>query len=107
MVARARGWTARRGGTRERAGRRFGRLVAAILAANVTVLTVATVLHNGYHVSFALAEGGLINSVDAAQLLAAGVLGIMTFRLFWRGAAARASTDEAAGIFLWGCWARA
>ena len=43
------------------------RLVAGVLAANVAVLTAAAVLHSTYNMGFALAEGGLLNSVDAAH----------------------------------------
>jgi hypothetical protein len=78
------------------------RLVAAALAVNAAVLAVAAVLFQRYDASWALSEFGLLNSVDALQLLVAGVLGIVAFRLFWRGAAKRASSDEAAGMFLWG-----
>jgi hypothetical protein len=78
------------------------RLVAAVLALNAVTLAAAAVLHHGYDASFALSEFGLVNSLDAVQLLAAGVLGILAFRLFWRAAAGRASAAESAGIFLWG-----
>ena len=78
------------------------RLVTAVVAANAAMLAAATVLFQRYDVSWALSEFGLLNSIDALQLLAAGVLGILSFRLFWRGAVNRASSDEAAGIFLWG-----
>ena len=90
--------------TRERLAAVNGqwRLVGAVLAVNATVLAVAAVLFQRYDASWALSEFGLLNSVDALQLLVAGVLGIVAFRLFWRGAANRASSDETAGIFLWG-----
>ena len=90
--------------TRERLGAVNGhwRLVATVLAVNATVLAVAAVLFQRYDASWALSELGLLNTVDALQLIVAGVLGIVAFRLFWRGAANRASSDEAAGIFLWG-----
>ena len=78
------------------------RLVAPVLAVNAAALAVAAVLFERYDASWALSEFGLLNSIDALQLLVAGVLGIVAFRAFWRGAAARASSDEAAGMFLWG-----
>ena len=78
------------------------RLVAAVLGADALMLVVAGVLFQFYGMGFTFVEGGLVNSVDAAQLLAAGVLGILSFRLFWRGAVHHASADESAGIFLWG-----
>ena len=78
------------------------RLIAAVLAVNATVLAAAALLFQRYDASWALSEFGLLNSVDALQLLVAGVLGIVAFRAFWRGAANRATSDEAAGIFLWG-----
>ena len=78
------------------------RIVGAVLTANAAALVTAAVLHYRYGASFAFSELGLINSLDAAQLLAAGVLGVLAFRTFWRGAAQRASAADAAGIFLWG-----
>ena len=78
------------------------RLVAPVLAVNAAALAVAAVLFERYDASWALSEFGLLNSIDALQLLVAGVLRIVAFRAFWRGAAARASSDEAAGMFLWG-----
>ena len=90
------------------AGKRLGavngqwRLVGAVLAVNAIVLATAAVLSQRYDASWALSEFGLLNSVDSLQLLVAGVLGIVAFRAFWRGAAKSASSDEAAGIFLWG-----
>ena len=78
------------------------RLVGVVLALNAAMLAAATALHHRYNASFALSEFGLVNSLDAVQLLAAGVLGILAFRLFWRAAAARAAAAESAGIFLWG-----
>ena len=48
------------------------RLVSAVLAVNVTVLAAATVLFQRYDASWALSEFGLLNSVDALQLLVAG-----------------------------------
>ena len=91
-------------GIRERLAAMNGqwRLVAVVAAVNATTLVAATVLHYLYGTSFAFSELGLMNSMDAAQLLAAGVLGLLAFRLFWRAAADRARTAEAAGIFLWG-----
>ena len=78
------------------------RLVAAVLGADALMLAVASVLFHGYGMSFTFVERGLVNSVDAAQLLVAGVLGILSFRLFWHGAVHGASAGESAGIFLWG-----
>ena len=78
------------------------RLVAAVLTLNAATLAAAAVLHHRYDASFALSEFGLVNSLDAVQLLAAGVIGLLAFRLFWRAAADRASAAESAGIFLWG-----
>jgi hypothetical protein len=46
------------------------------------------------------AERNVIASLDAFQLLAGGVFGIMAYRSFWRIDGARAR--DAAGIFLWG-----
>jgi hypothetical protein len=46
------------------------------------------------------AERNVIASLDAFQLLAGGVFGIMAYRFFWR--IDGASEKDAAGIFLWG-----
>ena len=43
-----------------------------------------------------------MNSMDAAELLLAGVFGLLAFATFWQGAARRAPASEAAGIFFWG-----
>ena len=78
------------------------RLIGSVFAVNATVLAISTVLFFRYDASWAFSEFGLFNSLNVVQLLAAGVLGILVFRTFWRGAADRASASESAGIFLWG-----
>ena len=82
--------------------RRFWGFIGAVLAVNAVALALAAFLHLERDVSWALSEFGFLNSVDAAQLLAAGVLGVLSFRLFWRGPNERAAHGERAGIFLWG-----
>ena len=59
-------------------------------------------LENSYDASFAFSENlGLITTVNAAQLLAAGALGVLAFHWFWSHREAAAEPDEATGIFLW------
>lgn len=77
-------------------------LIATVVLANLAVLAISTLLFFRYDVEFAYSELGLLNSVDALQLFAAGLIGLAVFRAFWRQPAARASADEAAGSFLWG-----
>ena len=79
-----------------------GRFVGAILAMNASVLVIGGVLYVGFDSPVVFVEKGLMNSVDAAQLLLAGVFGLLAFATFWRGAARRAPASEAAGIFFWG-----
>ncbi len=78
------------------------KLILGVVSANVAALTVAAILHHRYRFEWAFSELGLISSLDAAQLLVAGLLGLFTFRLFWQRASRPPSPDEAAGILLWG-----
>lgn len=74
-----------------------------MLVLNAGVLVVAAILRTNYDASFAFSENlGLVTTVDAAQLLAAGALGLLAFRWFWSEREAAAEPAEAAGIFLWG-----
>jgi hypothetical protein len=82
--------------------RRFWGLIAAVLAVNVVALALAAFLHLERDVSWALSEFGFLNSLDAAQLMMAGVLGVIAFRLFWRGPDERTAHGVRGGIFLWG-----
>jgi phosphodiesterase/alkaline phosphatase D-like protein len=82
--------------------RPYGRAVAAVLALNAVVLALATYLEQVYESTFAFSEDlGLVNTFDAAQLLAAGALGLLAFHWFWEHRVREASPAEAAGIFLW------
>ena len=78
-----------------------GRLIALFLAVNAAVLTVSAVLYSRFDASWALSEFGLWNTFNVMQLLAAGTLGILAFRSFWRAGESR-TPAESAGIFLWG-----
>jgi hypothetical protein len=77
-------------------------MVLTLMLVNAVVLAVAAVLHHRYDESFAFEERGLIATLDAVELIIAGVLGLVTFRLFWRDAYRHASLAESAGMFLWG-----
>lgn len=82
--------------------KRFWVVITAVLAVNAVTLGLAAFLHLERDISWALSEFGFLNSVDAFQLMTAGVLGALSFRLFWRGPNERAEHGERAGIFLWG-----
>ena len=82
--------------------KRFWGLITAVLVVNAVALALAAFLHLERDVSWALSEFGFLNSLDAAELMMAGLLGALSFRLFWRGADKRASHAVRAGIFLWG-----
>ena len=78
------------------------RAITAVLGFNAVALLVASILENSYDASFAFSENlGLITTVNAAQLLAAGALGVLAFHWFWSHREAAAEPAEAAGIFLW------
>ena len=78
------------------------RAISAVLGINAIVFPVASILENSYDASFAFSENlGLITTVNAAQLLAAGALGVLAFHWFWSHREAAAEPDEATGIFLW------
>ena len=75
--------------------------IAAVLSFNISVLATATVLWAVFDYDFPFSEDlGLVNTIDALQLLAGGCLGVLAFRLFWRRQEAP-DPAEAAGIFLW------
>ena len=79
-----------------------GRFLGAVLATNIAVVALGGILYVGFDTPIIFVEGGLMNSMDAAELLLAGVFGLLAFATFWRGAARRAPASEAAGIFFWG-----
>jgi hypothetical protein len=91
-------------GVRERVGAlgSHGRLVGGVLAVNAAVLVAGAVTYVVYDSPAVFVEKGLMNSLNATQLLLAGVFGLLAFATFWRGAARRAPASEAAGIFFWG-----
>lgn len=76
-------------------------VLAPVALANGAVLAIATTWAAFDEDAPAFTEHGLLPTTNVAQLLAAGVIGLLTFRRFWRGAAKRVSAAEAAGIFLW------
>ena len=80
----------------------FRPLIAGVLAVDMLALFVATFLHFGLDVSWAFSEFGFMNTINVAQLLTAGVLGLLSFRLFWLGPHERAPHSVRSGIFLWG-----
>ena len=80
----------------------FWAVIATVVVLNALALTLASYLHLAQDADWALSEFGLLNSIDAAELLLAGVLGVLAFRLFWLGPNEGAAHAERAGIFLWG-----
>ena len=79
-----------------------GRFVGGVLAMNTAVVVLSAILYVGFDTPVIFVERGLMNSLDSAQLLLAGVFGLLAFSSFWRGASRRAPASEAAGIFFWG-----
>ncbi len=82
--------------------RPFWAVITALLVLNALVLAITSYFFLAQDADWALSEFGVLNSFDAAQLLLAGVLGMLAFRLFWLGPNERATHGERAGIFLWG-----
>ena len=77
-------------------------LIATVVLANMALLAISALLFLRYDIGFALSELGILNSMDALQLLAAGLIGLAVFRAFWRQPAARLSPAAAPRCFLWG-----
>ncbi len=82
--------------------RPFWAVITALLVLNALVLAITSYFFLAQDADWALSEFGVLNSFDAAQLLLAGALGMLAFRLFWLGPNERATHGERAGIFLWG-----
>lgn len=76
--------------------------VTSVFVVNGGVMVTGAILYFVYDSPVVFLERGALNSLGAAQLLLAGVLGLMAFATFWRGAARQASAGESAGIFFWG-----
>jgi hypothetical protein len=76
--------------------------VTSVFVVNGGVMVAGAILYFVYDSPVVFLERGAMNSLGAAQLLLAGVLGVMAFATFWRGAARQASAGESAGIFFWG-----
>ena len=80
----------------------FWAVITTLLVLNALAIAIASYLHLAQDFDWALSEFGLLNSINAAQLLLAGALGMLAFRLYWLGPHERAAHGERAGMFLWG-----
>lgn len=89
------------GSLRHRARRRLG------MPAALWVLLLLVLLANaGLYLATVDAESGdgefgLVDTLAAAQFLAAGVLGMLSFKLFWRHSSPLTTRRARGGIFLW------
>lgn len=72
-----------------------------LIVFNLVAVVVGAVLHFRFDQEFAYGERGMMASIGAGQLAVGSVLGMATYRRFWRGAELR-SPRERAGSFLWG-----
>jgi hypothetical protein len=76
--------------------------IAGLLAVNLSVVAAGAVVYFSDGTRGIFDEHGVMNSLDAAQLAVAGVLGMYAWTVFWRTRGDHAALDEAAGILLWG-----
>jgi hypothetical protein len=76
--------------------------LAAMVAMNAVVVGVGGYLYFGEGTRVIFDERGVMNTIDAAQLVLAGVFGIAAWQAFWSTRGARAPLGEAAGIMFWG-----
>jgi hypothetical protein len=74
--------------------------LAAVLTLNGAIVAAGGVLYFGYGTRVIFDEKGLMNTVDAIQLAAAGAFGIAAWRAFWASERPHALAD-AAGIGFW------
>lgn len=81
----------------------YGKLIAAVLLIDVTALLIGAYLYIASEEESVwwFDERSVMATLDAGQLLIGGILGLVTYRLFWRRRP-DAGRKEAAGIFLWG-----
>jgi hypothetical protein len=82
--------------------RPHARAIAGVLAINLSIVAAGGIVYAAEGTRGIFDERGLMNSIDAAQLVAAGVLGMVAWSSFWRSRGERASLDERAGILFWG-----
>jgi hypothetical protein len=89
---------------KERAGdvARHGRLIAALLAFDITALLIGAYLYvdSDRTSVWWFDERNVMATIDVVQLFVAGICGIAAYRLFWQ-LRQGSDSEEAAGIFLW------
>jgi hypothetical protein len=76
--------------------------IAALLAVNLSVVVAGGIVYAMDGTRGIFDERGLMNTLDAAQLVVAGVLGMVAWAAFWRSRGDNAPLDERAGILFWG-----
>lgn len=76
--------------------------LAGMLAINGAIVGVGGYLYFAQGTRVVFDERGLMNTVDAAQLVLAGVFGVAAWRAFWVSRGSSAPLEEAAGIMFWG-----
>jgi hypothetical protein len=83
--------------------RPYGKLIAAVVLIDMTALLIGAYLYVESHEEshWWFDERNVMATLDAGQLLIAGILGMVTYKLFWVRRP-QANSKEAAGIFLWG-----
>jgi hypothetical protein len=83
--------------------RPYGRFIAAVLLIDMTAFLIGVYLYvdSDEESVWWFDERNVMATLNAGQLVAGGILGLMTYRLFWRRRRG-VGGKEAAGIFLWG-----
>jgi hypothetical protein len=76
--------------------------IGVVLAINLSIVVAGGIVYAMEGTRGIFDEGGLMNTVDAAQLVSAGLLGIYAWSAFWRTRGDAAPIAERAGILFWG-----
>jgi hypothetical protein len=76
--------------------------IGALLAVNLSVVVAGGVVYAMEGTRGIFDERGLMNTMDAAQLVLAGGLGVYAWTAFWRTRGDGAPLAERAGILFWG-----
>jgi hypothetical protein len=76
--------------------------IFTVLTLNAVIVVAGGILYFGYGTRVIFDERGVMNTVDAAQLVLAGIAGMAAYRAFWAVRRSDAPLEEAAGIMFWG-----
>jgi hypothetical protein len=76
--------------------------IAGMLAVNGAIVAVGGYVYFAHGTRGIFDERGVMNTIDAAQLVLAGAFGIAAWRAFWAARGSSAPINEAAGIMFWG-----